>query len=166
MKHFGFMVLTRSVARFFYNHNGEVTFHSEHELFYIDYKLHVFRSVQEYISSLRWRSSKNLCIEKSRLQAKQYLLHTWWIRDFPCADFFNTPHIKLFIFFGVIVYAKYLALNQPHTGCPINNCIFSKVHCSYKTYPISKISSLISRQWIELYVGIVVAFTYITVKAA
>ena len=29
------------------------------------------------------------------------------------------------------------------TVCPINNCIFSKAHYSYKNYPISKISSLV-----------------------
>ena len=41
------------------------------------------------------------------------------------------------------------------TGCPINNCIFSKAHCSYKSNPISKISSLVSRELIEFYVGII-----------
>ena len=32
---------------------------------------------------------------------------------------------------------------------------FSKAHCFYKNYPISKISSLRSRQWIVFYLGII-----------
>ena len=41
------------------------------------------------------------------------------------------------------------------TGCPIHNCIFSNAHCSYKYYPISNISSLLSWQWTDFYVGII-----------
>ena len=41
------------------------------------------------------------------------------------------------------------------TGCPNNDCFFSKAHCSYKNYPILKISSLLGRQWIDFYVGII-----------
>ena len=32
---------------------------------------------------------------------------------------------------------------------------FSNPHCSYKNYPILKISSLLGRQWIDFYVGII-----------
>ena len=41
------------------------------------------------------------------------------------------------------------------TGCPNNDCFFSKAHCSFKNYPILKISSLLGRQWIDFYVGII-----------
>ena len=40
-------------------------------------------------------------------------------------------------------------------GVPITTGFFSKAHCPYKNYPILRISSLLGRQWVYFYVGII-----------
>ena len=58
----------------------------------------------------------------------------------------NLP-VKIIIHnFAVLFCAFVYNIENSHTGCPNNDCFFSKAHCSYKNYPILKISSLLGWQ--------------------
>ena len=54
-----------------------------------------------------------------------------------------------------LLWSKTMSAPFFATVCPNNDCFFSKAHCSYKKYPILKISSLLGQQWIDFYVGII-----------
>ena len=73
------------------------------------------------------------------------------------------PHYNPFgvSIFHILRTGKILAMHSQtvtdlvSTGCPNNNCFFSRACCSYKSYPILGISSLLGWQWNHFYVGII-----------
>ena len=81
------------------------------------------------------------------------MVRNWW-------DDIHVPYFLLFLF-----YCKYL--NRPQSvyslfhflsvvlqGVPRTTVFFSNAHISYNHNQISKISSLVGRQWTDFYVGI------------